>query len=1008
MSKNRLIQYGAVFAGCSILIGASGGQVDFSRQIQPILAQHCTKCHGVEKPKAGLNLTTKAGAQALLNSGERALIPGQPNTSELLRRVTSSDPDELMPPPDKGEKLTAEQITKLRQWITEGAEWAAHWAYRPLTEQIPPKVTNQTWARNPIDPFVLSRLEAAGVQPSSKAEKHILIKRLSYDLLGLPPKPADVEAFSKDTSPNAYDKLVDRLLASPHFGERWGRHWLDKARYADSDGYEKDRPRPNAWRYRDWVIHAINQDMPFDQFTIEQLAGDLLPNVTDLQKLATAFNRQTLTNTEGGTDKEQWRVAAVMDRVETLGSVWLGLTVTCARCHNHKYDQLTQKEYYQFFAYFNNGDETSASVPRSHQDHAAWLDTMAAHDRRLKLLQAQLAARDEVLKQNLPELEKQLEAKIQQRKSKPEQFHALELTSIQGPKGVEFKKQKDGSLLATGANPAKAKYTLEFKTTIKDITGLKIEALPDESLGAKGPGRTKHGNFVLNDVRVYATDQATFDAKQHRIRLTSAHADYSQKDWPDINAIDGKVAEGNKGSGWAIGNQYGKAHHLVVTIDKPVSFNDTTRLQVVLDQQYGTQHTLGRIRVTARTGHGAEDGIPAAIVQILGIPAGKRNTKQAAKLLAHFHDTDAETRRLKAELAKPAPKPPVMSVRVISQRTSGLRTTHVLHRGEFKQPKDKVAALTPVTLPSITNREHGDRLDLARWLVSGKNPLVPRVTVNHIWAHLFGEGLVRTLDDFGVRGDAPTHPKLLDWLAAEFVRRQWSRKKMIKLIVTSATYRQASAHRPELTGRDPNNLLLHRQNRFRVEAEIVRDLNLAASGLLSRKVGGPSVFPPLPTGVAAVSYANNFKWNTSKNEDRHRRGLYTFFKRTAPHPNLLTFDCPDSNVSCIKRTRSNTPLAALTTLNNEVFTEAAKALANRLLKEPPNDASRIDLGFRLCVARLPNAQEHSAMSSLLKKARAYYEGNPEAAKLFNGSSEASAWAVIARVLLNLDEFITRE
>ena len=349
-----------------------------------------------------------------------------------------------------------------------------------------------------------------------------------------------------------------------------------------------------------------------------------------------------------------------------------------------------------------------------------------------------------------------------------------------------------------------------------------------------------------------------------------------------------------------------------------------------------------------------------------------------------------------------------MSVRVISQRTNSPRATHVMHRGEFKQPREKVAALTPVTLPKVTNRAQGNRLDLARWLVDGKNPLAPRVTANQIWANLFGEGIVRTVNDFGVRGDAPTHPELLDWLATELVRRKWSRKAMIRLIVNSATYRQSSAHRPEIIARDPSNLLLHRQNRFRVEAEIIRDLNLAASGLLARKVGGPSVFPPLPSGVAALSYANNFKWATSKGENRYRRGLYTFFKRTSPHPNLITFDCPDSNVTCVKRTRSNTPLAALATLNNEVFAESAKALAKRLLKEKSDDLERIALGFKICVAREPSADERAALANLLKQTRAYYAAHEAEAKALNGDVEASAWAATARVLLNLDEFITRE
>ena len=1007
MVKNRLILLLAISLTWTLPAFAAE-KIDFSRDIQPIFAAHCTKCHGMDKPKAGLNLMTEKGLRSELDSGMRAVTPNQPQASELLKRVSTNKKDDLMPPPNKGEPLSAMQIAKLRQWISEGALWNNHWAYRPLGEPKPPAIQDIQWVRNPIDNFVKKNLEIANISPSHEADRRTLIKRLSYDLLGLPPEPEAVESFVKDTSTDAYEKLVDRLLASPHFGERWGRHWLDKARYADSDGYEKDRPRMNAWRYRDWVIQSINADLPFNQFTIEQLAGDLVPNATDMQRLATAFNRQTLTNTEGGTDKEQWRVAAVMDRVETLGSVWLGLTVTCARCHNHKYDQLTQKEYYQFFAYFNNGDETSASVPRSKKEHDAWRATKMTHDAEVKALQKQLASRRQKLQGQLPELEKQFKEKLAARKGMPEAFHQLDHASLQGPEGVVFRKQKDGSLLATGANPAKAKYTLEFRPGENAITGLRIEVLPDDSLGKKGPGRTPHGNFVLNDVRVYATDQPKFDTKRDRVALQSAKANYSQKDWPAKNSIDGKIGEGSKGTGWAVGNEYGKPHQLVISFSKTITLKNTSRLQVVLDQQYGSQHTIGRFRINARTGRPPGDGIPDAIVKILAVDSAKRDQKQHEALLNHFVAADTEARRLQAELKKPEPKPPVMSVRVIGQRTNNPRTTHVLNRGEFKQPKDKVLAASPVTLPSITNRAQGDRLDLAQWLVDGRNPLVPRVVINHMWANLFGEGIVRTPNDFGVRGEAPTHPHLLDWLAAEFVRLKWSRKAMIKLIVTSATYRQSSAHRPALAERDPNNLLLHRQNRFRVEAEIIRDLTLAASGLLSRKVGGPSVYPPLPAGVAAVSYANNFKWNTSKGEDRYRRGLYTFFKRTAPHPNLLTFDCPDSNVTCVKRTRSNTPLAALVLLNNEVYTEAAKALGDRMRKADKSDAERLKAGFRFCIARNPSAKELDSLSQLLEKARSWFKVNEKGAKEFAGDAESSAWTATARVLLNLDEFITRE
>ena len=993
-------------------IGAA--EIDFARDIQPVFSENCITCHGPDKQKAGLNLTDKKSARAELKSGKRAVVPGRPDGSELINRVTTDDTDDLMPPPDHGKPLKPAQIALIRQWISEGGRWGEHWAYQPLSQAAPPEVKTGALIRNEIDRFVLARLETTKLQPSPQADRNTLIKRLSYDLIGLPPTPGEVEAFANDKSSEAYNKLVGRLLASQHFGERWGRHWLDKARYADSDGYEKDNPRMNAWRYRDWVINAINADLPFDQFTIEQLAGDLLPNATDLQKLATAFNRQTLTNTEGGTDQEQWRVAAVMDREETLGSVWLGLTVGCARCHNHKYDQLTQKEYYQLFAYFNNGDESSTNIPRSQQALADFEKAKESHKSKVKDLTTKITKRNATLKKQLAVLEKSLRDEINNRKSEPMKFHSMELISARADVSdkVKFTEKDDDSLLVSGENPEIAEYEVNYKTGLNRITGIRIEVLPDESLAAKGPGRTPHGNFVLNDVRIYANANADFSSKTPQLlKLGKATATYSQKDWPAKNAIDGKSGAGKNGTGWAIANEYGKPNSLDITLAEPLEIDTGIYLHIVLDQEYGSQHTIGRFRIACRTGQSPTDGIPESIVKLLENDSAKRTTQESESLLSFGQTRDSEAIRLKAELEKlnsNAPKPPVMSVRVISQRKDNPRTTPILHRGEFKQPREKVFADTFATLPKISNRGEGDRLDLARWLVSGHNPIVPRVIVNQIWANLFGEGLVRSINDFGVRGDAPTHPALLDWLAGEFVRRKWSRKKMIRLITQSATYQQASMHRPELARTDPNNHLLHRQNRFRVEAEIVRDLTLGASGQLSRKVGGESVYPPLPLGVAQLSYANNFKWAVSGGEDRYRRGMYTFFKRTSPHPNLITFDCPDSNVTCVKRNISNTPIAALATLNNSVFTDAAKAMAKRLIKERNSDTERITMGFQLCTARKPSTKEAAAFLTLLKKAELYYGENETEAKAFNGDAEASAWATLTRIFLNLDEFITRE
>ena len=980
------------FIAFSLVIACAHGAVDFAADIQPIFVEHCYECHGPDTQKGKLRLDQRERG---LKGGESgpAIEPGNAS-SLLIELVKGVNPDEVMPPKKK-KRLSAAQIATLEQWISEGAEWpadSAHWAYRELERPTPPG------SGHPIDAFVRQRLESAKIAPSPEADRTTLIKRLYYDLLGLPPAPAAVDAFVADASPDAYEKLVDQLLASPRFGERWGRHWLDKARYADSDGYEKDRNRPNAWRYRDWVIDAINRDLPYDRFVIEQLAGDMLPNATPLQRLATAFNRQTLTNTEGGADQEQFRVAAVMDRTETLGTVWLGLTVGCARCHTHKYDQLTQDEYFQLYAFFNDANEANTTVPR--QMRTPQQDEIDA-------LQAKVDARRAELTATLDDWIARERTKHAANSANEMQFHPMDVTKIDIP-GTTTTQLEDGSILTSGANPETAKYRIHFATDVKDITGIRIEALADDSLPKRGPGRTAHGNFVLNEVRLYVSDQPNLKVA-HKVPLVGATADFAQRNWPAKNAIDGKEGTGTAGTGWAISPQMGKDHSLIVAAGSPIRFAGKTHLQVVLSQTYGSQHTIGRFRISAVTGNIA-GGNPLRELLL-----AKTANKDA--LLQHYLAQDEIGAKLNEELAALRAKADGgnLNVRVMAQSK---RATKVLHRGDFLQPLHEVKSQGPAILPPVPARSGGqpDRLDLARWLVNGENPLPPRVVVNQIWKNLFGHGLVRTMNDFGVRGERPTHPELLDHLAGTFIDSGWSRKALIKHIAMSASYRQTSQHRPELATIDPNNHLLYRQNRFRVEAETVRDIALAASGLLSDKLGGPSVFPPIPKGVTELTYNSGFKWKTSGGEDRFRRGMYTFFKRTAPHPNLITLDCPDSNVTSVERNRSNTPIGALVTLNNAVFAESAAAMGHRVLSERDDDAARIEHAFRLCVARPPTAPEQQALSDLLAKSRAWYADNSEAAKKLVGSyghdgvpvAESAAWVATLRVALNLDEFITRE
>lgn len=1009
-------------------------KVDFVREVQPILANHCVKCHGPEKQKGGLRLDVKSDAFKQLDSGKPAVTRNQGKESLLIELVRGNEFDEIMPPKGKGKPLTPAQIATLTRWIDQGADWpdsasakaivtSKHWSYQPVVRTDPPQVKQANWPANSIDRFVLARLESKGIKPSPQADRYTLIKRLYYDLLGVTPTIAEVDAFVNDKREGAYERLVNRLLASKHFGERWGRHWLDKARYADSDGYEKDRPRMNAWRYRDWVIDAINSDMPFDQFTIEQLAGDLLPNPTPMQRLATAFHRQTLTNTEGGTDQEQFRVEATFDRSETTATIWLGLTLTCARCHTHKYDQITQREYYELYAFFNNSDEANATVARDAAAMTGYLLNLKGHLRQVAKVEQQLATATKDLGPALEAWERVIKTKIAA--GQPElKFHDVKVLAIAGPNDVNFKRQDDGSYLATGANADSGKYTIDLETDLQDISGVRLDVLPDNSLGSNGPGRTKHGNFVLSEIRLYASGKGTPTSKD-QITVKNASSDFSQDGWAIEKAIDGKEGTGVGDSGWAIAPQFGKPHHAIFSTANVFPAQPKTFVRVVLSQSYGSQHMIGRFRIRLQTGVDYNQLAPKPIRAILALPVKERTAAHQKALLDHFAATHPSTVKLAEQLAslkKKAPKQPTMTVRVIGQRGNP-RQTKMLRRGDFLQPLDEVKPQTINVLETVhplksrLKNAMPDRLDLARWLMDKDNPLTPRVTVNHIWKHLFGHGIVGTMEDFGVRGDMPTHPQLLDWLASETVRLGWSRKAIIKTIVMSATYQQSSHHRPELANIDPLNALLYRQNRFRVEGEVVRDLYLAASGLLSDKVGGPSVYPPMPSDVAALSYANNFKWNTSKGEDRFRRGMYTFFKRTSPHPNLINFDCPDSNTTRVARVISNTALQPLQTLNNITFVEASQAMAKRVLTDTKgNDAQRLSHAIRLCVARPATAIELERFGDLLKQARAYYASHTDDAKKLVGDyapthvpvNEAAAWVATLRMVMNVDEFVTRE
>ncbi|MBS0265758.1 MAG: PSD1 domain-containing protein, partial [Planctomycetes bacterium] len=861
-------------------------QVDFARDIQPVFVKYCFQCHGPEKQLAGLRLDRQGDAVRGGDSGP-AFEAGKSAESLLIRYIGGLDPDIIMPP--EGYKFSTAEVALFRAWIDQGAKWpadatgdnrsaATHWAFQPIRRPAEPQVKAEAWIRNPVDRFILAKLESLGVSPSPEADRRVLIRRLSLDLLGLPPTPQEISDFLGDPRQDAYERLVDRMLQSPHFGERWGRHWLDLARYADSDGYEKDSPRPFAWRYRNWVIDAFNRDLPFDQFTIEQLAGDLLPNAAVEQKVATGFHRNTLTNKEGGVDQEEFRVAAVVDRVNTTGTVWLGLTVGCAQCHSHKYDPILLKEYYGLFAFFNQGQETDLPAPLP-AEAAAYAQAKKEFDAGHA---PYLQAIADFEKTQLPDRMAAWEASLD--KSSLPSWTTLEPISAASASGAKLLKQVDGSYLVSGDNKAVDTYSLKFKGGLSGVTAFRIEVLPDPSLPANGPGRVAHGNFVLSEFQVSVAGPGA--AEPQPVAFRGATADFSQDQYAAGAAIDGDLK-----TGWAIAPKFGTRHVAVFETQADLEIPANATISIVLDQQHGGQHTLGRFRISVAMMPRPVpvEGFPADVVQALLKSPDRRNNAEHKKVVAYYAPLDSELIRLRqAEMdhARQAPPPPATRAPILTDQVP-YRKTHIHVRGDFLRKGEEVQPHTPALLPPLrmTPGRVPNRLDLARWLVDPANPLTPRVAMNRIWKHLFGQPLVTSAEDFGTRGEKPSHPELLDWIAAEFMvptsppppaATPWSVKRMIKLIVLSSTYRQVSHIREDMQERDPRNVWLARQGRFRVEAEVLRDICLATSGLLTPTVGGPSVRPKQPAGVSELTYAGSARWVESAGPDRYRRGLYTW------------------------------------------------------------------------------------------------------------------------------------
>jgi hypothetical protein len=1003
--------------------------VDFNAQVRPILSSHCFACHGADEGSRQARLRLDVREEAVRDRlGIRAIFPGDASQSEVMVRIESTDAREVMPPPKHGPPLNGEETELLRRWIEQGAPYAEHWAWAAPRRADPPAVSRPDWPRNAIDWFVLARLDQEELSPSVEAEGHALLRRVTMDLTGLPPTPEEVREFVEDTSGGAYERLVDRLLASPAYGERWARVWLDLARYADSAGYGSDPLRPNLWPWRDWVIDALNRNLPYDRFTIEQLAGDLVPDPTQEQLIATAFHRNTMTNTEGGTDDEEYRVEAVKDRANTTGQVWMGMTVGCAECHSHKFDPISHQEYYRFFAFFNQTEDNDQpderpTLPLPDAAQGAEMDRLRA---KILALETQEAKVTPAFEADLATWEaQQLEGPV---------WRALEPVSFSAISSSQLERLPDASLLASGASPKSDTYLIQVRTELARPTALRLELLPHVSLPAGGPGReASSGKAVLSEIEVAVrlTDQASPRARFVRVELPGPHqvlslaevqvfrdgtnlatagrasqsstaeeagadraldgrttgefllgsttlteseddpwwevdlgeehaldqivvwnrtdsglgtrltgfkvralnaqrepvweeqvasapspvrhfrltpatplklrhatASHAERDWPASRAIDGQLGTGN---GWAVGGGTGRAFAAVFEIEDPQGLEAGDFLFVTLAQRQGSGNTLGRFRLSVTDQPPPVRAVPNVIAEILSVPREVRTPRQREELAGYFRGFAPSLAGIRRELSEARRaldqvRPvaiPIMKELAPEQR----RVTHILHQGNFLSPGDRVEAGVPEAFHPFPEEAPRNRLGLARWLVSPENPLTARVAVNRWWAQLFGRGLVETQEDFGTQGSLPTHPELLDWLAVELMENGWDMKAMLKLMVTSATYRQSARVTAHLLERDPRNRLYARGPRQRLEAEMIRDQALALSGLLSPKRGGPSVFPPQPDGLWRAAFNDQRTWTTSEGEDKYRRGLYTFWRRTVPYPSLATFDAPSRKVA---------------------------------------------------------------------------------------------------------------
>ncbi len=1028
VSSTLAVQLGAMTT-------AAAAPLSFNRDIRPILSDHCFACHGQDAAsrKGELRLDARDSALKGGESGEPALVPGQPEKSALLARVVSHDRDEVMPPPKEKNPVNPEEVEKLRQWIAQGAEYQPHWAFiPPQRAPLPAEVSGKA-----IDAYVAARLGKAGLKPSPEADPATLSRRLWLDLVGLPPSPQEIDdfqaAWTKDRKA-AYSGLVERLLASPHYGEKWARHWLDVARYADTDGYEKDMPRQQ-WAWRDWVIRAVNDDMPYDRFIIEQIAGDLLPGANQEHVVATGYLRNSMVSEEGAIIAEQYRMEGMFDRMDALGKGVLGLTVQCAQCHTHKFDPITHEEYFRMMSALNDTYEATSRIYGP--------EKLAVVTR----LKTELEKLDERIRQAHQDWPKRLAAWKKEVRSRAQPWEIVKPIAPEWGGGlVHPQVLPDQSVLSLGFRGSNGELKFTAEPKLAGVTGLRFEALTHGDLIFGGPGRSVSGLFALAEFNVEVQPPGAKDWTKVAPGKITADFDAPERPIGEPFRRDDKdsrkvgtaafLIDGNKDTAWSPDRGVGRRNagsEVVIEFAQPLNFPEGTKLRGTLvfnhagkDAHGRHNQLLGRFRVALTTAPEPKAGLlPTDARLALETPAAERSAAQQAAIFQAWRASQPDFAGATEEAAKlwaQFPEADTTVLHLAERSRADARPTFLLDRGAWDKPKQPVTPGTPAFLPATKANGEPARLAFARWLVDRRSPTAARVAVNRAWQALFGQGLNETPEDFGVRSSEPTQPEVLDWLAVEFMERGWSQKQIIRDIVHSATYRQSSRVTPELLDKDPRNRLLSRGPRFRVEAEVVRDIALHTSGLLNEKIGGPSFYPVMPASVLATSYLETDFWVPATAPEKYRRSLYVFRRRSTPDPVLASFDAPNGDTACAGRLRSNTPLAALASLNESVFVEASRALALRILREGgPDDAARAAFAFRLCTGRPAQPADVQDIVALVQSRRArLVDGWLSARELATGDpvrlpnlppnttpNDAAAWAIAARVLLNLDETLSK-